>query len=71
MENKKVHYKMYKSGKLWVTVAISTISLGLAAWSSNLNVKAASTDSPNVTIMKADNNDKHEQQSNAAYCFTI
>ncbi|TMT01274.1 hypothetical protein FD688_01635 [Apilactobacillus kunkeei] len=66
MENKKVHYKMYKSGKLWVTVAISTISLGLAAWSSNLNVKAASTDSPSVTIMKADNNDKHEQQSNAA-----
>ncbi|CAI2653446.1 hypothetical protein AKUH3B204M_12710 [Apilactobacillus kunkeei] len=40
MENRKLHYKMYKSGKTWVVAGICTISFGLAVLNNNVQASA-------------------------------
>lgn len=40
MENRKLHYKMYKSGKTWVVAGICTISFGLSVLNNNVQASA-------------------------------
>lgn len=57
MENKKVHYKMYKSGKTWVIAGIFTVSLGLSIWNSNVLASAHTDGETNVSVSdKSQNN---------------
>ena len=40
MENRKLHYKMYKSGKAWVVAGICTVSFGLAVLNNHVQASA-------------------------------
>ncbi len=61
MESKKLHYKMYKSGKTWVVAGICTVSFGLALLNSNVDANAQTTG--NVTVTSTSTQQKDDSSS--------
>lgn len=56
MENRKLHYKMYKSGKTWVVAGICTISFGLAVLNNNVQASANESTEHVQTVQSAESN---------------
>ncbi len=53
-----LHYKLYKSGKNWVTVSLFALSLGALMMSQPLSVKADGRDSADVITVNVSGSDK-------------